>query len=227
MPFRRRFRPRRFNRFRRRGRRVGPGLRAPRWNFAKRAQQNLTREVRHFKWVVAIRSNNTGVLNFNVQTSDVTNGQQFDLFSRIWEEYKILTINMKLFPSNVGGESQQYLGPSPPPAGIPLFQRGDTVTYCDPNAPGLPPQGINDVMGKSSARLFNPRRYHKRWINRPRGYPGWGAIDPNGVITTPDPWPGSITLFGDNFTPVQVPGSQIFFYGMLTFKVLFRSRQDA
>lgn len=231
MPFRRR----RFNRFRRRGGRrrfggqVGPSLRRTRWTFKKRVAQNITREVRWFKYVGVVTSNALGRLEENYSTGDVGQAKQFDSYTRIWEEYKVLQVSVKWFPANVGGESQQQPpggAPGPPP-GAPLLQRGDCVTWCDPNTPSLyPTGGITDIMGKSSARLINPRRQHKRWINRPKGYPKWGLISPGGVVTTPDAWPGSISMYGDNFTPIQAPGTQQYFYAQVMFKVLFRSRQD-
>lgn len=224
-PFRRRFRPRFRRRFRRN--QVGPSLHRTRWTFRKRVGQNLTREVRWFKDVGPVSSQLGGFVNDSITGAAVAGSQQFDLFGRIWEEYKVLKIIVKWFPANVGGESLQAPSGTGVPVGAPLLQRGDCVTWIDPNTPTPPPpSSINDVMGKSSAMIVQPRRLQKRWMSRPRGYPTWGSIGPNGIIANLDPWDGSINMYGDNFTPSIAPGQQVFFWRIAYYKVLFRSRQD-
>lgn len=232
MPYKRSFRFRRRQRrpYRPRGRQVGPYLRRPRWNFRKRVAQNLTREVRSFKQVGTLQASVAGVIGASFDYSDLPTAKSFAAYATIWEEYKILSIDMRLFPSHVGSES---LIDNNPPGGGPndwtqIFVRGNIVSWIDPNSPSpTPPNSINDVFGKPSARLFNPRYHHRRWITRPRGYPAWGQIDNNGIIQTADPWPGTINLYGRGFSPPQLPGNQVFFYWLLTYKVLFRSRQDS
>ncbi len=189
----------------------------------KRAQ-NMTTEVRWFKRVDTLTSNPAGNIRIVYDQSDLPLLRQWELFAQIWEEFKILKIVVSLVPANIGGESFQTQSATTP---IVLFRRGNIVSWIDPNTPTqavIP--NIESVMGRPSARIFQPRRFHKRWMTRPRGYPKWGTIDNNGLVATPDEWVGSINIFGQNFTPPQAPGSQAFFYVTTTMKVVFRSRQD-
>lgn len=225
-----RFRRRPARRPYRGGRQVGPSLRRTRWTFRKRAAQNLTREVRYFKQTGNIHANLIGRILESFDQSDLPTAKTFAAYATIWEEFKILSIDVKLFPSHVGSESliDNNIPPGGPNNWSAVFMRGNIVSWIDPNSPSpAPPNTINDVFGKPSARLFNPRQYHKRFMTRPRGYPTWGRIDNNGIIVTPDPWQGAINLFGQGFSPPTLPGNQVFFYWLLTYKILFRSRQDS
>lgn len=207
-----------------RGRRVGAPLTRTRWTRRKRVQQNLTRSVQWFKSVQAITSDTNGNIGNSELTSNVYTNDDFTTFGTLFRQFKILKVLVKYYPSNVGGESMQVSvgqGPSP---GFPMLQRGDCLTYCGSVAP--PASGITDVITRSSARLVQPRRFHKRWIDRPRGYMEWGETNTTGGVTTADPWIDGIHMLGENFTPVQVPGQQNFFYVMTLWKVLFRSRQE-
>lgn len=210
---------RHYMRFKRR-RRAVPRIQAP-----KKRAQNMTTEVRWLKRVDTLTSNPQGNIRVSYDQADLPLLRQFDLYAAIWEEYKVLKVIVTLHPANVGGESFQTTPAGTPPAI--LYRRGNICSWIDPNTPT---QGvinsIPDVMGRPSARLFQPRRFHKRWMNRPKGYPAWGTIDENATIAEPDKWVGSINIFGQQFTPPQAPGSQVYFYVTTMMKVLFRSRKD-
>lgn len=225
---RRRFGRRRFGRGR-----VGPSIgRAPRWGFRQRRQQNLTRLVQYFKNVQTIASDNlTDLLNYGVNSRNVADAGEFQTYATLYSEYKVLKISVKYIPANVGGEST-VIGPSPGGNFRASFVRGDAVTWVDTDTPQPPlppfpvPASIEAVINKSSARIIQPRRTHYRWVNRSRGYPTWGKTDNAGNITAADLWQPSLRMYGTGFTPSNVPGIQNYFYVMVTFKVLFRSRQE-
>lgn len=223
---RRRTRTRRTHRFGRRQRQqYGPRLgRAPRWGRRMRVGQNLTRDVKWFKSVVAVTSDNAGRITRRFPTGNVEIAGDFNIYGVFYEEFKVITMIVKLFPANVGGESvQTNQGPNP---SIPVFQRGDICSWVDQLGDDPLPAGIDDVINRSSCRLFQPRRYHKRYVNRPRDYPGWGKVNDSGVITTEDPWNCAIRLYGDNFTPISAPGQQNFFWAQIMYKVLYRNKRE-
>lgn len=227
MPISRATGRRRFHR--RKGRRVGAYLNRPRWTRRKRVAQGLTRNIQWFKTVSAVTSDTGGNIGLSVTTANVGPIADFVTYGTLYSQYKVLKVMVKLFPSNVGGESLQILpggGAPPPSTGLPMLQRGDALTYTgkESTTGGL----IADLITRPSARLFQPRRFHKRWTTRPNGYPTWGELGSTGTITVPDPWDNEsgIHLIGENFTPVQAPGQQNYFYAMTLFKVLFRSRQE-
>lgn len=230
MPYFRRNRFRRFRpRFRRRMRRgVGAPLgRAPRWNYSQRKQQNLTRMVVHLKQVQLVSSDLNGVINWGINSLSAPVTGDFQTYGSLYNEYKVLKVSAKIIPANVGGESA-VIGPNPGGQFIPNFIRGDAVTWVstDEVFPYPTPNAINDVLNRSSARLIQPRRIHYRWINRARGFPNWGKLNSAGAPTFDDTWQASLRMYGNGFTPVNIPGSQVFFYIQVTFKCLFRSRQE-
>lgn len=203
-----------------RGRRVGAALRRTRWNRPKRVQQNIGRLVQYFKNTSSITSTNTGDIFFQVAPTNITSAGDFSTYATLYGEYKVLRVTAKFFPTSVGSESLSTA------AGAATFKRGDTCTYITSTTPLPSPQAIDDVLNKSSCRIIMSRKYHKRWIDRPPGYPTWGTLDTAGVPVTPDPWRSGINMFGDNYTPVQAPGPQTFWYVLITYKVLFRSRRE-
>lgn len=215
---------RRASRRGRRGGRVGAYLTRPRMTYGKRIQQNLTRQVVWFKRVQTISSDTAGKLGFLVQSDNVDTVDDFVTYATLYSQFKVLKIVVKFFPANVGGEGQQIL--SGGGIGLPQFQRGDCCTYTGTEFPGI--SSITDVINRSSSRLVAPRRYHKRWVDRPKGYYEWGELDSLGGVTEPDKWKeeSGIHMYGENFTPVQAPGQQNFFYVMTLWKVIFRSKQD-
>lgn len=228
---------RKFGRFRRRFKRrgfgnVGPPMRRPRWNRRRRVNQNLTREVRWFKTINEIdTSTPNGYLRFNAQQDGADAALQetiqFTKYGTIWDEYKILKVIMKLYPAHVGSES--VVSEAGSATFAPRFYRGNMVSWIDPQGDSSGVTNIITVMGKPSAKLHNPRRFVKRWMDRPRsGYPTWGTLSPTGQIVNMDPWNGQIRVFGEGFTP---PGQSedslhVYFYAEVLYKVLFRSRQD-
>lgn len=209
----------------RRTRRVGASLSTTRWSRRKRVTQGLTRNVVWFKRVQAITSDTAGNLGFSVTSDNVGSIDDFITYGTLYSQYKVLKVISKFFPSNVGGESQQLLTPGAG-LGFPLLQRGDALTYTGKHS--LTSTSIPDLIVRPSARLIQPRRYHKRWTDRPKGYPIWGELDTTGIITQNDAWDdeSGIHLIGENFTPTQAPGQQNYFYVLSMWKVLFRSRKE-
>ena len=228
MPWsRRRPRGNRTRRTRRGRQQYGARLgRAPRWNRRQRVNNNVTRNVLWLKRVQAVTSTPTGTITDRWPTTTVDLYGDFSNYASMWEEFKVLKIVVNLFPANVGGESMQYLGPAPPPAGLPIFQRGDICSWVDQGSNDALPAGIDDVINRSSCRLFQPRRFHKRWMSRPRSFPSWGTLDAAGNIVVADSWVAQIRLYGDNFTPITAQGQQNFFWAQSMIKVLFRGRRE-
>lgn len=208
-------------------RRTGPSLRANRWNRQKRVGQNLTRDLRYFKAVRTIVTNTNGNFRAIYSPPNIIECNDWLNWAKIWEEFKILSVSVKFFPASVGSEALQEAntGTQSYPGNVATFKRGNVVTWVDQgelDAPGA----FGDIIIKPSAKLINPRRAHKRWINRPMGNPNWGQLDPDGAISLPDEWNDSrIQIFGENFTPIQAAGNQSYYYVMITYKVLFRGRQ--
>lgn len=219
-------RPRQYaNRSRRySSRRVGASMYRPSFTRTRRIQQNLTRYIGWFKNVQAITSDTAGNIGFSVTSENVASIDDFITFGTLYSQFKVLKVIVKFFPANVGGESQQILTPGAG-QGFPLLQRGDALTYTGKVSGS---SVLVDIINRSSARLVQPRRYHKRWVDRPHGYPDWGELSSTGSVTTADTWDdeSGIHMVGENFTPTQAPGQQNFFYVMTLFKVLFRSRQE-
>lgn len=226
MPYqtrRQRFRTRRRKR-RQRYARTGAALVSQRWTRSKRVQQNLTRNVQWFKRVQAVTSDTAGNLAFSTTSQNVDTVDDFTTYGSLFTQYKVLKIICRFFPANVGGESLQIINTGPGQS-FPLLQRGDCLTYTGKQSPTTT---IADLIQRSSARLLQPRRFHKRWVDRPKGYPEWGELNTTGGVVTADPWDdeSGIHMLGENFTPTQAPGQQNYFYVMTLWKVLFRSRQE-
>lgn len=226
MPFRtaRGYRPRR--RFRRRNRRVGAPLRrAPNWGRMMRVSQSLTRNVFWFKETGPIQLTNPGTNNDNgeiystYQPSDVTSNADFLNFARAFEQYKVLKVIVKLYPASIGSES---VNPN-------VFRRGNIVSYIDQPPLGGQPDSINDAMGLPSAKLFQPRRFHKRFMNRPRGGNTFSWILINHTSTGApaplfDSWNTEIKIYGDNFGTGPAGTDQPYYFYEVLYKVIFRSR---
>ena len=207
------------------GRRVGATISRTRFNRGKRVAQGLTRQVQWFKRVQAITSDVAGNIGFSITSENVDTVDDFVTYGTLYSQYKVLKVICKMFPANVGGESMQHLVAGPG-QGFPLLQRGDALTYTGKVSTSS--TSIVDLIQRASARLIQPRRFHKRWTDRPPGYPAWGELSNVGTITTYDPWDdeSGIHMIGENFTPTQAPGQQNYFYVMTLWKVLFRSRQE-
>lgn len=189
----------------------------------RRIAQNLTRNFQWFKRVQTVASDTAGNIGISELATNVDSVPDFTTYGTLYSQFKVMKMIVKLFPANVGGESMQVTAAG----GLPQFQRGNAVTYCGKVVqPGI---SIPDLIGKPSARLFNTRRYHKRWVNRPKsGYDTWGELSTTGGVSVADEWDdeSGIHMQGENFTPVQAPGQQNYFYVMTLWKVVFRARQE-
>lgn len=226
MPYTR-YARRNFGRFRRRrryGRRVGAPLgRAPRWGRRMRVAQGLTRNVFWFKVTGGVPSGAAGRIFQRYAPNQITFSTQFNRYGYLYESYKILKMIVKFYPANVGAEHIQ--GPAPI---LGQFERGNILTYIDqPPIAAAAPANINEVMSLPSSRIAQPRRFIKRYINRPRGGRTnvWPLIDHVAGTGAPafqaDPWDTEIRIFGDNFAAA---GTQPFFFYEQLFKCVFRSR---
>ena len=222
------------SRSRRRSRRRPPVLgapltRRPRMTRTLRIHNNLTRDCRWFKFTQNIPSNTNGNFFNNWAPPDVTSCADFTRWAQNWEEFKVLQFSVKMFPAAVGSEAlQEALNASQPfPSNQATFKRGNTISWVDQGAADPNFATIEDLIVRPSARLFNPRRYHKRYVFRPRGNPDWGQLEDNGTVALPDQWNDSrIKVYGQGFTPSTSAGNQTWYYVMVSFKVLFRGRQQ-
>lgn len=206
----------------RRGARTGAKVTGPpRMTRALRIHQNLTRDCRYFKFIERISSNTSGNF-FNVfHPSEVINCNDFKNWGKCWEEYKVLSFKVKLQPISVGSESLQLEN------GIPLFKRGLTITYLDQGLPDPSFNDIDNIIVRPSCRTVSPRYPHYRWASRPRGNPEWGHLAPDGGITEADSWTDTrIRLWGQDYTPISMQGAQTWFFATISYKVLFRGRQQ-
>ena len=221
------------SRSRRHFRRPRPSYGAPlvrnRWTRRKRVQQNLTRDVRWFKEVRTLQSNASGNFRELFRPGDVDNCLDFNNWAKIWEEYKVLQVTVRMHPAAVGSESLQEKFPQPgddTPGARATFKRGDVITWVDQGDLDAPTD-FQRIIIKPSAKLLQPRRFHKRYINRPYGNPNWGQLDTDGTISLGDEWNDTrIQVFGTNFTSSAAAGNQIWYYITVAYKVVFRGRQE-
>lgn len=206
-----------------------PLTRRPRMTRTLRIHNNLTRDCRWFKFTQNIPSNTNGNFFNNWAPPDVTACLDFARWAQNWEEFKVLQFSVKLFPAAVGSESLQEANNAaqPFPGNQATFKRGNTISWVDQGAPDPQFNSIEDLICRPSARLFNPRRYHKRYVFRPKGNPDWGQLDTDGTVSLPDQWNDSrIKVYGQGFTPSTSAGTQVWYYVMISYKVLFRGRQQ-
>lgn len=200
----------------------------PKMTRTLRIHNNLTRDCRWFKFTQNIPSNTNGNFFNNWAPPDVTQCLDFTRWAQNWEEFKVLQFSVKLFPAAVGSESlQEAPNTQPIPGNQATFKRGNTISWVDQGQADPTFNSIEDLICRPSARLYNPRRYHKRWVVRPKGNPDWGQLDNDGTIALPDQWNDSrIKVYGTSFTPSTSAGTQVWYYVMISFKVLFRGRQQ-
>ena len=200
-----------------------PLLRAPRWRRPQRVGQNLTRNVFWFKETGPIEVSPEGVLTKRIAPSQVSGVSAFLNYARSYEQFKVLKLVVKYIPASVGSEA---VNPN-------LFHRGNVVTWIDqPPLAGSAPASINEVMALPSAKLHQPRRYMKRWINRPRGgrTNDWTYIDhteDGDPAVEAEKWVSTINLYGDNFGTGPFPGTGAvppYYFIEIWWKVLFRCR---
>lgn len=197
------------------------------WTRKKRVGQNLTRDVRWFKVVKSITSNAAGNFREVYNPNQVDECFDFENWAKIWEEFKVVKMIVRFMPSSVGSESlQEGTDTGGFPSNRATFKRGDTITWVDQGSLDAP-TNFNSVIIKPSARMVNPRYFHKRWADRPKGNPTWGQLDSDGSISLPDEWNDTrIQIFGTNFSPITDPGDQTYYYVVQMFKVIFRGRQE-
>lgn len=201
----------------------GPVLgRRPTLTRQLRVKQNLTRDYKMFKYVERITSNNFGnFLNVFVPT-EVTNVADFQNWARCWEEYKVLWFSLKLQPVGIGSESL-----SQPASGEAMFKRGLALTWVDQGAPDPSFTTVDTIIVRPSCRTVQPRYVHRRKCYRPPGNPDWGQFDNQGAVAIEDQWQDTrIRLWGQDFTPIVIPGSQTYYWATLEYAVLFRGRSQ-
>jgi len=139
---------------------------------------------------------------------------QRDAIFSLYDEYKVLGISLRLFPSNVGTEPGQTFEQG-------ILNRGDQVIWSDQrfNGAGQVPTDIAVVLNHASARMLDPRRKYKRTLFRPKGYPDWGSCER--PLEIPDRWDAAIQLLVNNVTPDR----PLWWY-TLQYKVIFRGRRQ-
>lgn len=202
---------------------------APRLTRALRVHQNLTRDCRWFKTVTQVRTVPLSNHQFrsSITPSDVIECNDFQSWGRCWEQFKVLQYKVRYLPVAVGAESLLAV---PLPAGVPVpvFLRGNTVSWLDQGEADITPNTIGDIIVRPSAKLIASRRPHMRWASRPKGHPEWGTLDQDGAVVQPDSWDDTrIKLYGQGFSDPIPPATQlVWFYVMIYFKVLFRARQQ-
>lgn len=227
----------RYNRRRRAPRRRqpygAPLTRAPRMTRSLRVHQNLTRDCRWFKTVTNVGTTAQSLGRFNVSygPADLQNVADFQKWGRCWEEYKVLSFSVKFYPVSVGSESLLGVPPPPDQRPIPIYYRGNTVTWVDQGKIQVQPQAqLDDIIVRPSAKLIQSRKFHKRWISRPKGNPQWGQFNEDGTVNQalPDSWEDSrIKMYGQDYaTPFPPSARLVFWYVVISYKVLFRGRQQ-
>lgn len=228
MPFRRRFRVRARRAPRRRRNKYGlatiPRMMSRSYKF-KRMNQVDTR-VAWFKINGEISLNDQPNQYYEFRTAFLyaANPNGWAEFTRLYDQFKILGFTYKLFPANVGTEATAGSNT----LGTPIYtNRGNHVIWTDqrfdPNV--QQPVQINEIINTASARLFNPRRPYTRSIWRPKGKYAWGSTR-DFTTTAPDPWSGSINHLINDGTVQPANTDKIIYFYSLTYKVVFRGRQD-
>jgi len=221
--FRRRFRPRRNNN--RYGLATRPRMMSRSYAW-KRYNQVDTRTA-WFKINGEININDQPYQYYEFRTAALyaANPNGWAEFTRLYDQFKILGFQYKLFPSNVGTEPTSSAAAGP--AATIHFNRGNHCIWLDQRLdPGvIAPTQISDVINTASARLINPRRPYKTSMWRPKGKYIWGSTR-NFTTTQPDPWTGNINHIIEGAT--QQPPGQVkpCYYYTLQYKVVFRGRQD-
>lgn len=239
MPFRRnyrrRFRPRRTNRYAKLNR-FGHNAGYSRF----RKSQSQTYKSFWFTQngsLTAAESN--GILSRRWTAADVINSNQFLSCAFIFEQYRVMKIIVNLIPS-ANMSTGQYN----------RFHRGNIVTMIDP-----PPyrsnviNGISSLMENSSTKMHDSSRRIKRYIFRPKEqYNKWALIPriattPPGPVPYPQPsideWQTRILVYGENFNqpyiddqippvihPVPASIDNIYYFFTAKFFVQFKSRVD-
>jgi len=221
MPYKRRYRPRA-----RRTRRRIPGLATrsrfiPRGLAAKRFQQVSTKTF-YFKDNGTLVANVARKTRFDWLVQDLTGltpPAQFASLKLLYEEYKVIAMEVRIFPAGVGTEAN-----TAPVGGPGPFRRGDTVLWQDQAEPLKDPTAdISDLINIASCRMIDSRRKYKRTLYRPKGHPRWGTIDP--AVALPDDWTGAISILSaDTSAPAAPPAELRLWYWTRCYKVVVRGR---
>lgn len=203
----------------RKGTKTGPTLYKTRWNKGKRKTNNLTRDVRYFKYITGIVSDASGNFRTLYEPDKVSLCTDFENWARNWSEFKVLNYSIRAIPRGVGSES--VVG-----SAVSSFQRGDIVTFVDQGPLTSSPTNFPSVIVKPSAKVQQPRNPFFRKVWRPNGLPNWGGLGSDGIIVSPDEWQNTtIQVFGTRFSPQPLPGAQVWYFVTVTYQVLFRARQ--
>lgn len=233
MPYKKRYNNRRRRApFRRKQPYGAPLGRPPRMTRKLRVHQNLTQDCRWFKTVtnVGTTAASDGKFNVSYSPADLQNSADFQKWGSCWEEYKLLEFTVKFFPVSVGSESLLGVPPPPDQRPIPIYYRGNTVTWLDQGKPQPTAGGLDDIIVRPSAKLVPSRKFHKRWAKRPSGHPQWGQFNEDGTVNqnVPDSWQDTrIKMFGQDYAGPFPPSARlIYWYVMISFKVIFRGRQQ-
>lgn len=221
------------NRNRRHPSRMGGGryfrkykIRKPFGQSAMARSQGKGSVYKWFKLVETVPANIDGKIYATWRPRDVSagNNQLTDVFFKyasFFSTYQVVKIVVKLFPTGLGSESLQDA------QGRPMHKRGDVVTWI--NQSDLvqgPPTSINEIISRGSARIRQARNRIKMWTTRPfKEFPIWGDIGgdfDNPAITFVDPYNSTLAIYGDNFTPSNVVGNQVFYWAFAHYKVQFK-----
>lgn len=222
MPFYKSRRPR-FTRRRRFARRNPPGL-------ATRPRMMGRRTFQTRKYGVDTKTfwfKQNGIITTNVtadqyvpwMTSDLAalgGPAPFGTVKRLYDQYKILGMKVKIFPANPGVDDF-----------LPL-RRGNVVMWADTRFdPTVPvPTVIGEVIGNNNCRMVQPNRRMTMSLYRPRGKPTWGSCKTS--ATAGDLWIGEINMLINDATITPAPPAtptQMWFWSC-QWKVIFRGRVD-
>jgi len=217
MPYKRAYRrraparrPRRNNQLATRPKFIPRGLAYKRYN-------NLSTKVFYFKESGEITTGTTGTffVNWNVQNIvTAAPAQVADVF-KLYDEFKVLAMSVKLFPANVGIESDTAI------LGSNGLLRGDQIVWSDQkgNVTVTAPANIQAIINQGSARLINPRNPYARTLYRAKGNTEWGKCENPAVV--PDSWDGSVSIYGQETTNVAL---RKLWYWSRTYKIIVRGR---
>lgn len=223
-------RRRRFNYRRKRTYRGGkyglatrPRMFTRRQRFKRMNQVDTT--MTYFKINGTINSNDQPYQYYEFRTSFLyaANPNGWAQYVQLYDQFKILGFTYKLFPANVGTEPTAQGGGG----GTIHFNRGNHCIWNDQrfDPQVILPQQIGDVINTASAKLINPRRPYTRSLWRPKGKYIWGSTR-NFTTNAPDPWTGSINHLINDATVQPVGGLKTIYFYTITYKVVFRGRQD-
>lgn len=194
-------------------------------NTALKRMNQVSTDLKYFKTNGVLQSDLQGKVKFTWRTQDLVDNPPngFVYMKELFDQYKCLAIQMKIFPANVGIEPDSAIFTDS------AFYRGNTVIWSDqreePNVQS--PDNISDIISDASARIINSRRPYRRALYRPKGEPRWGSTQDQ--QTEPDTWDGAIqqlTTEAIPYIPVTpvTPAPTLWFW-TLSYKVLFRGRR--